>query len=97
MTPLAEYENEIGCLRCGIHMSMVGTISDPRIGSVRFETQEIRVNERVKHHFAKPPFDAAEPLRLRGCQLQAGHFQVFGADACEYYLVRHGDVSSSPA
>jgi hypothetical protein len=48
---------------------MIGTVGDPRVSSVRFETQEIHVNERVKHHFARRPFDAAQPLRLLVCQL----------------------------
>jgi hypothetical protein len=67
----------------------VGTVGDPRIDPVRFDAQEIRVNERVKHRLAKRSFDAAQPLRLPECQSQAGHFQVFGADSSEYGFVLH--------
>lgn len=78
---------------------MVGTVSDPRVGSVRFDAQELHVNERVERPLTQRPLDAAEPLRLFKFQSQARHFQILGAETFEHFLIRrcaHGDLSETP-
>jgi hypothetical protein len=62
----------------------VGTVSGPRIGSVLFETQEIRFHQRVKHQLAHRLFNAAQTLHLCGFQTQTRHFQILGTEMVEH-------------
>jgi hypothetical protein len=68
---------------------MVGTVREPRIGSVRFDAKELHVNERVKHPLAQRPLDTTETLRLFAGQAQPGHFQKLGTEAIDHCVVRH--------
>jgi hypothetical protein len=60
---------------------MFVSVSDPRVKAVRFEIQEMRVDERVKRHLAERRFHSAQPLCLFERQSQTRHFQVCRADA----------------
>jgi len=67
------------CLR-GFRTWTVGTVSGSRIGSVRFETQEIRFHERVNHQLAHRLFNATQTLHLVCFQPQSWHFQILGTE-----------------
>jgi hypothetical protein len=43
--------------------------------------QKLRFHQSLEHLFAQHAFDAAETLHLCGCQLHAGHFGKFSANA----------------
>jgi hypothetical protein len=76
-------------------MWTVGTVSEPRIGSVRLDTQKPRVNELVEHPLQQGPLDTAEPLRLFTGQAQTRHLQKLGTNTFEQSVVRHDDVHAA--
>src|SRR5687768_5601444 len=63
--------------------------------SIRRDAQEFRVDERIKHHLAEHPLDAAQSLCLFECQSQAWHFQILAPDTYEQRGVRHDNLSIS--
>ena len=71
-------------------MGMVGSVVDPPVDSVWFDTQKAHFDERVKHALTERTLDAAEPLRLFQRQPQSRHFQVLATDAFEQSFVWHG-------
>jgi hypothetical protein len=75
----------------------VGTVSGPSIGSVRFETQEIRFHQRVKYQLAQRLFNAAQTLHLVCPQPQSWHFQILGTQMVDDIFNRsHGGNLSGP-
>jgi len=73
---------------------VVGSIRKARVGSIRFETQELHAYEQVQHSSAQRTLDAPETLRLFQFQAQAGHFQILGADTFQQSVIGHGKFST---
>lgn len=68
---------------------MISPVAEACVGSVRLDTQELHIDERVEHALTCGAVDAAQTLRLLHSEAQAWHFQVFGTDPFQQNLVRH--------
>jgi hypothetical protein len=76
---------------------MVSTVVEPRIGSIRFETQEVHFNKRFQRSLAQCTLDTAEALGLFKFKAQTRHFQIFSTETIDRSIVRHSDFSTTDA
>ena len=66
------------------------------IGPVGFSAEKFRVHERVEDVLAQLALDSTEALDLFGLETEARHFEILGANAFQYLLIRgsvHGHLS----
>jgi len=65
-------------------------IHEARVRPIRFQTENVRVHERVEHDLAHRPLYATQPLHLLQSQPHTWHFEKLGPDPFQQLWIRRG-------